>query len=85
MKPKRLFLRSMMIVILVAACVGFASAQTVSNDLLQTGTGTQEDLSSWGLEPSRSRELLFPLIPAQPTRLSSTQRSPAAAARSTSR
>lgn len=46
---KRLFLRTGIILTLLTAYAGFLSAQTVSNDLLQTGTGTQEDLSSLGL------------------------------------
>lgn len=49
MKPKRLFLRNM-IVTLVVACAALVPAQgQISNDLLQTGTGTQENLSSLGL------------------------------------
>jgi hypothetical protein len=38
-----------MVIVLLAVCAGLVSAQTISNDLLQTGTGTQEDLSSLGL------------------------------------
>lgn len=39
----------LMLITMLLACVGFGSAQTLSNDLLQTGSGTQEDLSSLGL------------------------------------
>lgn len=46
MKP--VVLRIAMMLALLPACVGIGSAQT-SNDLLQTGSGTQEDLSSLGL------------------------------------
>jgi len=40
---------SLMLITTLLVCVGLGSAQTLSNDLLQTGTGTQEDLSSLGL------------------------------------
>ena len=40
---------SLMLITMLSVCVGFAPAQTLSNDLLQTGSGTQEDLSSLGL------------------------------------
>lgn len=39
----------LMLITMLLACVGLGSAQTLSNDLLQTGSGTQEDLSSLGL------------------------------------
>lgn len=45
---KHVVLRSAMMLALLLACVGIGSAQK-SNDLLQTGSGTQEDLSSKGL------------------------------------
>lgn len=47
---KRVILRSAMMLALLLACVGIGSAQT-TNDLLQTGSGTQEDLSTLGLGP----------------------------------
>jgi hypothetical protein len=46
---KGYFLGSLMLIAMLSACVGVGSAQTLSNDLLQTGSGTQEDLSSLGL------------------------------------
>jgi hypothetical protein len=50
-KMKSLFLRSVMSAALLPAFVGSGSAQAVSNDLLQTGSGSgsREDLSSLGL------------------------------------
>lgn len=46
---KKGLFRSVTMMVLVLACVGFGPAQTVSNDLLQTGSGSQENLSSLNL------------------------------------